>query len=179
MSRVYVFVDKKGAGHQHGVEGRLSGGSVIPGRTEQAGRLTFDMKSFAADTAPARKHYGLEDDVEAEEQAEISTTMRGASVLDAANHPTAEFVIHSAQPSPPQADRPGTHYEIDGELTLHGVGRPVGFTARAETIDGRIRLRGTFSLKQTEFGIRPFKKLLGVVGVADELKVFGELWLRP
>jgi polyisoprenoid-binding protein YceI len=178
-SRVYVFVDKKGAGHRHGVEGRLASGSVYLGRTAQAGKLTFDMRSFAADTGPARRHYEMEDDIDADEQAEITTTMRGTSILDAANHPTAEFAIRSTQPAPPQPDQPGTHYQIEGDLTLHGVGRPVGFTARAETIDGLVRLHGTFTLKQTDYGIRPFKKLFGAIGVADELKIYGELWLTP
>jgi hypothetical protein len=30
-------------------------------------------------------------------------------------------------------------------------------------------------VKQTEFGMRPYKKLGGVVGVADELQISGEI----
>lgn len=178
-SRVYVFVDKKGAGHQHGVEGRLSGGTFMLGRTEQAGKLKFDMKSFLADTSAARRRVGLAEDIEADEQADITTTMRGASVLDATAHPTAEFVIASARPLPPQAGRTGTPYQIDGEFELHGVRQPLTFTAFAEQTTAGIRLQGEFVFKQTDFGIRPFKKFLGAVGVADQLKVYGELWIAP
>jgi hypothetical protein len=40
-------------------------------------------------------------------------------------------------------------------------------------------MRGTLELKQTHFGIRHYTKLFGAVGVTDELRVYGEIWIRP
>ena len=40
-------------------------------------------------------------------------------------------------------------------------------------------MRGTVELKQTDFGIKPYSKLFGAVGVSDELRVYGEIWIRP
>jgi hypothetical protein len=57
-SRVYVFVGKKGLGHDHAVSGLLQAGRVVLGAAEQAGTLVFDMRSFTADTAEARQGVG-------------------------------------------------------------------------------------------------------------------------
>ena len=40
-----------------------------------------------------------------------------------------------------------------------------------------MHLRGGFTLLQSQFGITPFTKAFGAVGVADELKVYGDLWV--
>ncbi len=60
VSRVFVFVDKKGIGHQHGIEGALSAGSLRLNQASDAGKLVFDMTSFDADTPRARAHFQLE-----------------------------------------------------------------------------------------------------------------------
>mgnify|MGYP003618936510 FL=1 len=179
-SRFYVFVAKKGAGHEHGVEGRVAAGTIILGQLRQAGSLTFDLRSLVADTSAARRFFNLAGETDADTQAQINANMHGAAVLDLARFPSAEFRIDSALPTPQQADRPTQQpYELTGEFTLHGVTRTLRIAAVAEAADGLIRLRGKFPLKQTDYGIRPFSKLLGAVGVGDEVQVFGDLWLRP
>jgi hypothetical protein len=40
-----------------------------------------------------------------------------------------------------------------------------------------VHLRGRFSLVQSQFGITPYSTALGAIGVADELKVWGDLWV--
>lgn len=179
-SRIYVFVAKKGAGHEHGVEGRIASGSVLLGQARQAGAISFDLRSFVADTAPARRFFNLPGETDADTQSQVNANMHGAAVLDTQRFSSAEFRIEAATPTPPQADQPGKQpYVLDGEFTLHGVKRAVRIATVAESADGLIRVRGKLALKQTDFGIRPFSKFLGAVGVADEVQVFGDLWLRP
>ncbi len=179
-SRLYVFVAKKGAGHEHGVEGRVAAGTIVLGNPRQAGTLTFDLRSLVADTSAARRFFNLAGETDADTQAKVNANMHGAAVLDLARFPTAEFRIDSALPTPQQADRPDQQpYELTGEFTLHGVKRALRIATVAEAADGLIRLRGRFPLKQTDYGITPFSKLLGAVGVGDEVQVFGDLWLRP
>jgi hypothetical protein len=38
-------------------------------------------------------------------------------------------------------------------------------------------LRGNFTILQSDFGITPYKAALGAVGVADELKIWGDIWI--
>jgi hypothetical protein len=179
-SRVYVFVPKKGAGKDHAVEGRIAAGAIHLGRTEPGGELKFELKSFAADTPECRKYIGLEGERTPEDQEEITKDMHSASVLNVARFPTAEFVIARVRPLPVEAGEAGRPYRLEGEFTLHGVQQPLQIDVTTETVDGgNVRLRGKFTLKQTDFGINPFTKLLGSFGVANELQVHGDLYLRP
>ncbi len=57
-SRIYAHVFKKTSlGHEHAIEGRIRSGTISSGG--QAGELVFEMRSFQADTASARKYIGL------------------------------------------------------------------------------------------------------------------------
>jgi len=179
-SRVYVFVAKKGAGHDHGVEGRLAAGTVRLGQAAGAGDMTFDLKAFQVDSDVARRFIGLPGETDASDQAAATTNMRSAAVLDVAQFAAAKYTIDAAKPVAAVAGLPGASYQFDGELELHGVKKKISFYGGVEALDGgRIRIRGRFPLKQTDFGIKPFSKLLGAVGIADELQVYGDIILVP
>ena len=76
-SRVYIFVDKTGFGHQHAVGGRLREGSLrIAGRS--AGRMVFDMQSLVADTVEARRYVGLKGEIDPKTQQDVTANMLGA-----------------------------------------------------------------------------------------------------
>jgi hypothetical protein len=176
-SRVYAFVGKTGFGHEHGVMGQLLPSKLQLDAAQNAGQLNFDMRTFSADADPARKYVGLEGTTPVNTQQEVNTNMLGGAVLDVAHFPTASFVVRSATRLP----QPGAHgapqYQLDGDFTFHGVARPLQVIAEAEEQGGWIHLRGGFRLVQSQFGVTPFSKAFGAVGVADEVKVFGDLWI--
>ena len=64
-----------------------------------------------------------------------------------------------------------------------GGGRiaPALFKAKVERGDkgGRLRMSGTFRLKQTNYGIKPYSAAGGLAKVADELEISGDLELKP
>jgi hypothetical protein len=176
-SRVYMFVGATGLGHEHAVEGRLASGWVHLGAEQNAGELVFDLKSFDADTSVARKYIGLEGESDDSTRKQVNANMHGADVLDVAKYPTATFTIDSAlaykstqQNAPPQ-------YLLDGQFTLHGVTKHLRILAETEESKGMIHLRSRFSVLQSQFGITPFTKLLGTIGVADKLTIFGDAWI--
>lgn len=175
LSRVYVLVGKTGLGHEHGVEGRLAGGQVRLGAGEKAGELVFDMTSFVAETAEARAVVGLKGEGSSANQ--VTTNMLGPSVLDVARYPESRFVIHAAVPVPVQAADALPEYELHGEFALHGVKQPLRVRAQLVQKDGKLRLRGRFSILQSRFGITPYKAALGAVGVADQLDIWAEIWI--
>ena len=177
-SRVYVFVGKTGLGHNHAVSGLLQAGRIAIGAADQAGMLVFDMRSFVADTAEARKALGLPGETDASTQQQVQTNMAGPDVLDVVRHPTATFQIRSALSSRQQAPGRPPVYELLGGFTLHGVTRDVMIPVEVEQRGEWLRLRGMFVIKQTEFGMKPYKKLGGVVGVADELRITGDILVR-
>jgi polyisoprenoid-binding protein YceI len=177
-SRVFVRVGATGRlGHEHAIEGRLKSGSLRLGAAAEAGELVFDMTSFTADTPDARKYVSLGGSTDASTQQQVSATMHGGGVLDIRRHPTATFKVRSAVEVPKKAASDPQSYQLDGEFTLHGATRPLSVTAQAETVQGAVHLHGRFPLRQTQFGIQPYTKFLGAVGVADELNVWGDFWL--
>lgn len=174
-SRVYIRVEKTGFGHVHGVVGLLSGGRIELDAEKDAGQLQFDMSSFLADVPYARKYLGVEGETDADTQREVTANMLGPEVLDVKRFPTAAFDVASTRKTN-QASRQGHPlYEFIGEFTLHGVKRPLRFLAEVEQGNGFVRIRGQFPLRQSEFGIKPLRKALGAVGVADDLMVHGDI----
>lgn len=176
-SRVYVHVGKVGLGHEHAVEGRLREGEVRLGATKAAGRIVFDMATFVADTDGARRYIGLPGSTDANTQRQVNANMLGRDVLDVRRFPTAEFVVQSAKPVSEKSRRGLPQYQLDGEFTLHGVTQPIRILADLEEKDGWQHLRGGFSILQTQYGITPFSKAFGAIGVADQLTIWGDIWI--
>lgn len=176
-SRVFTFVEKTGLGHQHGVEGRLKSGSIQFGAGQDAGTLVFDMASFDADTDAARSYLGLEGSTSAATREQVNSNMRSTSILNVREFPTATFAIQSAKLISDKDAGGKSRYELSGDFTLRGKKRPLKFVAEVQQQDGMNHVTGKFSILQTQYGITPFSKALGAVGVADKLTIHGDLWL--
>ena len=175
-SRVFVHTGAKGFGHEHGIAGQLTGGNLQLGADKNAGKLTFDMASFA-DEPEARTFLGIRSDEDPANRRKINSTMHGGSVLDVKQFPQATFEVNSATLVPGAGG--AATYALDGKLTLRGKTRPIKFEAQVDSAEGLVRLRGHFTIKQTDFGIHPYSKLGGAVAVADEVKIAGDIWLQP
>ncbi len=174
-SRVYVFVDKTGLGHEHAVEGKIKSGEIHLGARTDAGTIEFDMTSFAADTERARKYIGLNGSVSPSTQQQVNRNMLGADVLNVRRHPTALFTIDSALLK--KTRQGNAIYELKGQFTLHGKTRALTIPAQPSEKNGTVQLRGDFTILQTEFGITPYTAALGTVGVADRLRIWGDIWI--
>ncbi len=178
-SRVFVFVDKTGLGHQHGVEARLSSGTLKLGVDQNAGQLVFDMTSFDADTPAARKYVGLSGVTDDSTRSAVNKNMKGSAVLDVQRFPTATFDVTSAKATG-QVNQDGLPlFQLVGQFTLHGTQRPLAIQVTAERNKGWLHVRGGFRIQQTDYGITPYSKALGAIGVADELRIYGELYVAP
>ena len=176
-SRVYIFVDKTGLGHPHGVEGRLKRGSLTLGAVEDAGELIFDMTSFDADTDAARRYVGLSGSSDASTRRQVNDNMKNTAILNVGQFPTATFAIKSAKLLEKKSRTGAPLYELIGEFTLRGKTRSIKLEAEAEQKDNMMHVRGRFAILQTQYGMTPFRKALGAVGVADQLLIHGDLWI--
>jgi polyisoprenoid-binding protein YceI len=179
-SRVYVKVGSATRiGHPHGVEGKFKSGKISLGA---GGELVFDLNAFKADTQEARQKVGLEGKKVTENEAKkVNEAMRSADVLDVEKFPTATCKIIAIKPAEKQeAGAPGT-YQVNGRFTLHGAEQSLQFKAKLERTDkeGSLKLSGSFAIKQTDYGMKPYSAAGGLVKVADELEIYGELVLRP
>jgi YceI-like domain len=61
----------------------------------------------------------------------------------------------------------GAHATVRGELELAGTRRPISFELRSE--DGRLTGRAT--VRQSDWGIKPYTALFGTLKVADEVEI--------
>lgn len=176
-SRVYVYVGKTGFGHEHGVIGRIKQGTLHLGTEQNGSQLVFDMSSFRVDTDAARKYVGLSGTTDESTKKKTTSNMRGSGVLDIQKHPTASFTLESSRLLPDKSKRGFPQYQLDGKFTLHGVTQPIRILADAEKKGDWIHLRGGFAMLQTKFGITPFSKAFGAVGITDQLKIWGDIWI--
>lgn len=178
-SRVYVFVDKTGLGHQHAVEAKLLSSRLALGAEQHAGQLVFDMNSFDADTDAARKRLGLKGTTDESTRTAVNENMRSSAVLDVAKFPTATYDVNSAQATGELSKGGLPTYHLQGNFTLHGTTQPLAITVQAEQVRGWLHIRGGFAINQSDYGIKPYTKALGAVGVADQLKIYGDLFVAP
>jgi polyisoprenoid-binding protein YceI len=176
-SRVYVLVDKTGFGHQHGVVGQIKQGRIRLDLPQDSGQLVFDLATFAADPDLARQYVGLAGTEDPSSQQQVTANMLGVDVLDVAHFPTATFQIKKISPLPNPSQRNLPQLQLDGDFTLHGVTHPVSVIADAEQNGAWTHVRGGFAILQSQYRITPFTKALGAVGVADQLQIYGDLWL--
>ncbi|MCA9067835.1 MAG: YceI family protein [Planctomycetaceae bacterium] len=177
ISRAYIFVGKTGFGHEHGVVGAVQSGTIDLGATQNAGEIVFNMRSFSADTPEARRYVGLQGTTDASTRQQVTANMLGASVLDVGRFPTATFKIASAVLTKNKSRSGKPQYQLDGKFTLHGETQPLRLIAEADEVQGKVHLRGSFAIFQTSFGIRPFSKAFGAVGVTNQLTIHGDIWL--
>jgi polyisoprenoid-binding protein YceI len=177
LSRVYIFVGKTGLGHEHGVEGRLKSGSVRLEAGSEAGEMVFDMVSFDADTNAARRYVGLSGSIDASTRQQVNANMKAPAILDVRQYPTATFLIDSCIRTDRKSRSGNAVYELAGRFTLRSVTRPVKFDAEVTEDKGVPRLKGHFTILQTNYGITPFRKAFGAVGVADPLRIYGDIVL--
>lgn len=81
--------------------------------------------------------------------------------LDAKGHPTIEYVAENVS-------RVAGGYEVEGELTIHGVTRPFGLHVE---VDDPVDYRTLATVRQTDFGLQPVSLFAGALLVADEVSV--------
>lgn len=68
----------------------------------------------------------------------------------------------------------GAKAAVSGQLTLQGTARPLAF--EVELAPGG-RVTGTLTLRQSEWGIKPYRALMGALKVRDDVEVVVDLRL--
>ena len=141
-------------GHDHVIHARAFSGRVVyyPGTPASSHVLiTFPVESLEVLTPP-----------DTEEIRKVTAAMR-TEVLQVDRFPEMTFVSRSVAPTDS-----GFHVEL--EVTMHGAARDVPVELRVEIGADTVRATGGFSIRQTDFGMRPFRGGPGgSVKVADRV----------
>ncbi len=102
------------------------------------------------------------------ERKEFHAVLRN-TVLEADKFPTIKFVAASVSDLKKTGDQ--RTFTLNGDLTLHGVTKRVAFPVNTTINESELRATGEAKLKQSDFGMRPFEKGLGLIKIGDEVKV--------
>jgi polyisoprenoid-binding protein YceI len=110
----------------------------------------------------------LSNEVKEKDRLEIEQTMR-EQVLEIAKYPEIVFVSSSISVTRLAEGR--YRARVIGDLTFHGVTQKNLWITSEVTVNGEsLRAKGEFSLKQTDFGIKPFSAVGGTIKLKNELK---------
>jgi polyisoprenoid-binding protein YceI len=147
--RVYKSGVLSAFGHDHEIAAPIAGGTVDA--TAHRVELHTDAASLRVRDPKASE----------KDRAEIQKTMLGPDVLDTERYHEIVFRSSSAESSGEGA------WQVRGELTLHGMTKPVIVDVK----ESGGHYTGTARLKQTDFGIQPVKAAGGTVRVKDEVRI--------
>lgn len=109
----------------------------------------------------------LLDKVSDSDRQKIENTMR-SEVLEVDKHP--EITFKSTSVSAQRVDEGKYQTKITGDLTLHGVTRNITLNATVEFARSSLRAQGQFTIRQSDFGIKPVSVAAGTIKVKNELK---------
>lgn len=101
--------------------------------------------------------------------AAATTFARGPHFFDVARFPTATFASKRVTPLAEP-----NRFRVDGELTMHGVTRPVSFVATVTRGDGWASARAELRVRRSDFGLR----LDGPIEVLVKDEVDVRLWAQ-
>jgi polyisoprenoid-binding protein YceI len=109
------------------------------------------------------------DDISAKDRQEIEHRMRD-EVLESDGYP--EIVYECSHVSPLQQMGGGLYVvSMNGELSLHGITRSLPVQARLTLKGDTLRAGGEFSIRQSDYEIRPVSAAGGTVKLKDEIKL--------
>jgi len=158
-SRFEVKTGKAGllgfAGHAHVVRARAWFGRIVyhptsPGDSRVEVVVPVDSLEVVTppDTAEVRK---------------VTETMR-SEVLHPERYPIITFVSTTVTPA-------GDALQVEGRLTIGGQTRDVAVVVRLQVAGDTLQATGRFSVKQSDFGIKPYRGgPAGTVRVADRVE---------
>ena len=90
----------------------------------------------------------------------------------------ADIVFESKSATVNRSGQGPFFVNLNGELTLHGVTRPLSLPATVMVMEDSLRANGTFSVKQTDYDIHLVTAVAGSVKVKDELKFSFDILAR-
>ena len=166
QSVVTIAVGKSGAfsflaGHTHEVTGPIASGTV----DVDAGNLPRSRVHIAIASASLKVSGKGEPP---EDVPKVQAAMESDKVLSIARYP--QLIFDSAFITPTKNEPPSLDLTIDGSLTIRDVKRPARVPVHAEFAGNTITVAGRFSVKQTDYGIKPIT-VAGVVDVKDALDI--------
>jgi polyisoprenoid-binding protein YceI len=123
------FIGTKDNGKHTGAFEKFSGTIEVDGETLEKIELTIETKSLKADDRKLTGH------------------LQSPDFFDVKKFPKASFKSKEVKSSA------AGKVEIDGELTLHGVTKPIRFPATIKSEGSNVSVEGKYKMNRHDFGI--------------------------
>ena len=115
------------------------------------------------------------DDISEKDRTEINRAMH-QDVLESDSYPDVVYECSSLTAS---KTGEGQYWaSLNGELTLHGVQRNQAISARISVSGDGLRATGDFSVRQSDYEIKPVSAVGGTIKLKDELKLSFDITAR-
>jgi polyisoprenoid-binding protein YceI len=145
------------AGHDHFIDAPISSGTI---RESPSPHVDFSVEAAKMTVKPDPK-------VDAKTQAQIQKDMEEMT-LEPKRFPEITFRSSRVE------KLSDGQWKVDGDLSLHGVTKPVNLTVK--------RMGASYTahivLKQTDFGIKPISVAGGTIKVKNELEIDFQIFPR-
>ncbi|MEV0840545.1 YceI family protein [Actinocatenispora sera] len=156
------------AGHDLLLEATRWSGSATIGAGDQlpAGAVTVEVEVASL---VVREGSGGIKPLTDHDRQDIVHQLRSSKLLDAQRHPTITFTSTGFSGG-------AEGFELTGELTIAGTTEIVTVSGAVGTDD---RVRGTATVRQTRWGVKPYSAFLGALKLADDVAVSFDTALAP
>jgi polyisoprenoid-binding protein YceI len=172
-SNLWVYVAKAGLfsalAHNHEIGVRSFSGSVTVPDSPRGSALTLDIE--------AKSLVVLDKKVSEEDRTKIFNSMHD-EVLESAKHPRIAFKSVSISDIKPTGEN-AYRFTLNGDLSLRGVTKRIAVPVTATITPQQLKAIGKYTLKQTEFGIKPYSAAGGAVKVKDDVVVNFAIVAKP
>ena len=129
--------------------------------------IAVPVNNLQVDTPEIRKLAGLEGTISESMRKDVKKHMLSDTQLDANKYPMITFQSTGCEGS-------GTEMMLNGEFTMHGTTRAISIPVSVSDSDG-LRIKGTFPVKATDYGFKPYSAMFGAVANKDEMKITFDL----
>jgi polyisoprenoid-binding protein YceI len=165
-SSFWVFVGKSGLfsalahNHEIGVKS-FSGRVVVPAAGAGAGSLEMEVDAPSLEV--------LDKEPSEEDKKKIFNSMHN-EVLESAKYQKVTFKSVSVS-DVKQTGGDAYSFVVNGDLSLHGVTKRIAVPVAATVTPQQLRATGKYTLKQSDYGIKPYSAAGGTIKVKDEVVV--------
>lgn len=176
QSMIQVYAYRAGSlsrmGHDHVIASRGVGGFVLVARNA-GGReavvqadLFMSLYSMTVDDEDLRAEAGFGTKIS--ERARVGTRSNMLASLDAAEFPLVTLHIEGVLEN---RESIAAKIPLRATIALHGVSMTIEVIADVSMDADSIQAEGHFTLRQSDFGIKPHSALGGALSVRDELDI--------
>ncbi|MFT3835819.1 MAG: YceI family protein [Myxococcaceae bacterium] len=156
--------------HNHVVVATSFSGTLMwdPVRLERCKlKVVVSVNDLLVDDPAYRKKVGGDwaSEVSDGDRKTVRANMLGDVQLDAKKYPEITLEADTFK------CRGTGQCELDGKLTLHGVTKPIHFTAKIKGDEKAPTGEGSFKLKTSDYGIKPYSAGLGTIKNQDEVEL--------